>query len=598
MGYEQQPGLTSNISSGGQYDDLDRVSYLQYTVEGAESAAEAAISAAQAAASAAAALTSANNADDSEASALASANTAASAATAASSSATNASNSATQANNAKVAAETAQTAAQTAKTAAELAETNAETAEVNAETAQAAAEAALASTQSIYDNFDDRYLGPKASDPSTDNDGNALLTGALYFNTTVPEIRVYTGSFWTDFSAGAAVSSFNTRTGPVTLLDTDVNTALGYTAANASSVVLKANNLSDLANVATARTNLGLGSAALLTAGAANGAATLDSGGTVPLSQLPTSIQGGVSYQGTWNASTNTPTLTSSVGNKGNYYVVSVAGSTNLNGVSEWKINDWAIFNGTAWEKIDNTDLVTSVNGYTGTVALTYTDVGAASAAQGILADSAIQSLTSNDGSIALNASGTSIDLSVGTAGSTARVISQVRNETGATLTKGTIVYISGASGSKALVSKAIATSDATSAQTYGMVQSDIANNQNGYVVVIGSVVGLDTSSFSDGTQLYLSGTTAGTYTSVKPYAPIHLVYIGVVTRSHVNQGTIEVKIQNGYELDEIHDVSITSEQNNDILVYESSTNLWKNRQGTSLYDSAGEAVALAIALG
>lgn len=86
-------------------------------------------------------------------------------------------------------------------------------------------------------------------------------------------------------------------------------------------------------------------------------------------------LVGGVMYQGTWNASTNTPTLTSSVGTKGHYYVVSVAGSTNLNGVTDWKLGDWAIFNGTSWEKVDNTDSVVSVNGYTGAVVLTTSDV-------------------------------------------------------------------------------------------------------------------------------------------------------------------------------------------------------------------------------
>ena len=121
-----------------------------------------------------------------------------------------------------------------------------------------------------------------------------------------------------------------------------------------------------------ARTNLGLGSAAVLTAGSANGAATLDAGGTVPLSQIPSSLTGGVSYQGTWNATTNSPTLTSSVGTKGYYYVVSVAGSTNLNGITDWKIGDWAIFNGSVWEKVDNTEAVTSVNGLTGTVNISY----------------------------------------------------------------------------------------------------------------------------------------------------------------------------------------------------------------------------------
>ena len=107
----------------------------------------------------------------------------------------------------------------------------------------------------------------------------------------------------------------------------------------------------------------------------ANGVATLDGGGTVPISQLPAAVLGALSYQGTWNASTNTPTLTSSVGTKGYYYVVNVAGSTNLNGITDWQVGDWAVYNGTAWQKIDNTDAVTSVNGYTGTVVLTTTDV-------------------------------------------------------------------------------------------------------------------------------------------------------------------------------------------------------------------------------
>ena len=110
---------------------------------------------------------------------------------------------------------------------------------------------------------------------------------------------------------------------------------------------------------------------------AALGVATLDSASKVPISQIPDSVIGALSYQGTWNASTNTPTLTTSVGTKGYYYVVSVAGSTNLNGITDWQIGDWAVYNGSAWQKIDNTDAVTSVNGYTGTVVLTAADVSA-----------------------------------------------------------------------------------------------------------------------------------------------------------------------------------------------------------------------------
>lgn len=80
------------------------------------------------------------------------------------------------------------------------------------------------------------------------------------------------------------------------------------------------------------------------------------------------SVAGGLSYQGTWNASTNTPTLASGVGVNGYYYITATAGSTNLDGITDWQIGDWLMFNGTVWQKIDQSNLVTSVNGQTGAV--------------------------------------------------------------------------------------------------------------------------------------------------------------------------------------------------------------------------------------
>jgi hypothetical protein len=119
----------------------------------------------------------------------------------------------------------------------------------------------------------------------------------------------------------------------------------------------------------------GLGTASTKDAGAANGVATLDAGGKVPVSELPAAVLGALSYQGTWDASTNTPTLTSSVGTKGYYYVVNVAGNTNLNGITDWLVGDWAVYNGTVWQKVDNTETVTSVNGQVGAVVLTQADI-------------------------------------------------------------------------------------------------------------------------------------------------------------------------------------------------------------------------------
>ena len=160
-------------------------------------------------------------------------------------------------------------------------------------------------------------------------------------------------------------------------------------------------------------------------------------------------------------------------------------------------------------------------------------------------------------------------------------VLQQVRNQSGTTMNAGEVVYINGATGNLPTIARAIANADATSAQTLGMVQTAIANNGTGYVVVLGTIGNLDTSAYTEGQQLYLSGSVAGGVTTTKQLAPIHLVYVGIVTRSHPTLGTIEVKVQNGYELDEIHDVQIISPTNGQVLKYNSATQLWQNSSDT-----------------
>jgi len=153
-----------------------------------------------------------------------------------------------------------------------------------------------------------------------------------------------------------------------------------------------------------------------------------------------------------------------------------------------------------------------------------------------------------------------------------------VRNSTGSTLAPFTVVYINGATGNKATVAKAQANAEATSAGTYAVTESSIANNADGNVIAAGVLSNIDTSAFADGDKLYLSPTVAGGVTTTKPSAPNHLVYVGVVTRSHPTQGTVSVRIQNGYELEELHNVAITSPATLDLLAYDSSTSLWKNQ--------------------
>jgi hypothetical protein len=157
-------------------------------------------------------------------------------------------------------------------------------------------------------------------------------------------------------------------------------------------------------------------------------------------------------------------------------------------------------------------------------------------------------------------------------------LICLVRNQSGATISAGSLVYISSGSGNKPLISLSQANTEGNSSRTFGMVRNSIANNANGYVVINGQVTDLNTSAFTEGNILYLSPTTAGGYTTTKPSAPNHMVYVGEVIYAHPTHGTIQTRIQNGFELEELHNVAISSVTNNDVLTYESSSSLWKNK--------------------
>ena len=178
-------------------------------------------------------------------------------------------------------------------------------------------------------------------------------------------------------------------------------------------------------------------------------------------------------------------------------------------------------------------------------------------------------------------------------------VIATVRNATGSTLTAGQVVYINGAIGNRPSVALARADLEATSSGTYGMVSAPIANNSDGTIVIAGFVANLNTSALTDGDLLYLSPTVAGGFTTTKPTAPDNLVYIGVVTRSHPTLGVVQLRISNGFELDELHDVAATTPSNSDLLAFETSTNLWKNKSAATLglaTTSASDAAYLAKA--
>ena len=157
-----------------------------------------------------------------------------------------------------------------------------------------------------------------------------------------------------------------------------------------------------------------------------------------------------------------------------------------------------------------------------------------------------------------------------------ASVVTEVRNVDTVTLTTGTAVYLFGATGDIATVKRADNDSDATSSKVVGLVAAPIAQNNSGPVITRGYVDGINLSvGYAPGDILWLG--EDGGFTKGKPVAPEHTVFLGVVCRANAN-GIVYVATQNGYELDELHNVKINGTlADNDVLQYDGATSLWKN---------------------
>jgi hypothetical protein len=165
--------------------------------------------------------------------------------------------------------------------------------------------------------------------------------------------------------------------------------------------------------------------------------------------------------------------------------------------------------------------------------------------------------------------SGTSINLGQ-------QLVVKVKNDTNTTINKGKLVRISGGLGNNPTIATASWENDANSANTLGMLMSTLDHNDFGYVLLNGILLGVNTDTYSAGQTLYLS--SSGDYTNIKPVAPRHMVRIGEVVRvGNSEVGSVFVNVQNGYELDELHDVLFSSASNGDLLVWDDSVSLWKN---------------------
>jgi hypothetical protein len=166
---------------------------------------------------------------------------------------------------------------------------------------------------------------------------------------------------------------------------------------------------------------------------------------------------------------------------------------------------------------------------------------------------------------------------------------SQLKHEVkaGQAINKGQAVYVSSADGTNMIVSKASNISEATSSKTMGLLAQNLAINGKGFIITEGLLAGLNTNSANAGDPVWLGANGDLIYGLLnKPYAPLHLVFIGIVTRSNTNNGEIFVKVQNGFELDELHNVDARNPNNNDGIFYNSTTQLWEHKQISAVYST------------
>jgi len=524
----------------------DRVQTGLDRTAASDSASAAAISETNSANSATAAAGSESAVSADAAAAAASETAAAASETAAATSETNAANSATSAANSVTAATTAKTAAETAKTGAETAETNAaasesaaaasETAaassETNAansataaansataadnsatasansatasETAKTASEAARDQALAAFDNFDDKYLGEKSSDPTVDNDGDPLQAGMLYFDTTNNVMKVYTGSAW--------VAAYVAGQGFASLSGADFTGAITAPSINLASTTL-VNSILDEDNMAS-------NSATALSTQQAIKSYVDTQVATVPVGDITAVTAGtGLSGGGTSGAVTldidstvATLTGTQTLTNK-TLGATSVAGNLTFTGTQTVDGRDVSV-DGTKLDTIEtNADVTDTAN------------VTAAGAAM-LTGATFTGNVTAPDFIGSLNGA----------------IQFVAKNTSGGTITKGQAIYISGISGNTPEVDLADASND-SALPAFGLAGSTAADNSNLEIVTFGSIHGIQTNytGWALGDPLYIS-TTAGILTNVPPTGEAAKIQnIGTVERLHSSNGTIKV---------------------------------------------------------
>jgi hypothetical protein len=306
-------------------------------------------------------------------------------------------------------------------------------------------------------------------------------------------------------------------------------------------------------------------------------------------------VAGGLSYQGTWNASTNTPTLASSTGTNGYYYVVSVAGSTNLNGITDWQAGDWLIFNGSVWQKIDQSwaiaganDNITSMTGITG----------------GISSPDFIQfdttaTVTDATGRLYYDDSDMYQTLAFQMNGSVIQHIGEeifYRVRLSAAATKGQVLMFTGTLGASGGLTAAPATGLTFEQSNYLLGVAGESGSTNDWITVyeFGEVKGVNTSAFTQGQILYYDPAVTGGLTATKPNTPNAIATIAAVVHVGTSNGVLFVRPTFGSALGATDgNVRFGTLASGNTLIYDAVDGVWKNANltdgtGISITEGAG----------
>ena len=307
----------------------------------------------------------------------------------------------------------------------------------------------------------------------------------------------------------------------------------------------------------------------------------------------------GLSYEGTWNASTNTPTLASSTGVSGYYYIVSVAGSTNLDGITDWQAGDWLIFNGTVWQKIDQSwatagvnNNITSMTGITGGI----------SSPDFIQFDTAA-TVTDATGKLYYNAEDQFQTLSFQMNGNQIQHIGEelyYRVKLSSAATKGQVLMFTGTLGASGGLTAAPATGLQPEESNYilGVAGETGSTNDWIFVTTFGEVKSINTTggaeSWAQGDILYYNPSVTGGLTKTKPAVPNAICIVAAVVHVGSSNGVLFVRPTYGSVLGGTDgNVNFTSLASGNTMIYDAVSGVWENAfltdgTGISITEGAG----------